>query len=55
MTRSEHLTWCKQRALEYLPANLTEAMTSMLSDLGKHIELADHPGKELGFKLIVNQ
>ncbi len=29
-------------------------MDSMLSDLGKHIELADHPGKELGFKLMMS-
>lgn len=38
MTRSEHLQWCKDRALEYLPANPQEAVASMLSDLNKHDE-----------------
>jgi len=36
-TRSEHLEWCKSRALEYLGAGDRHgAMMSMLSDLGKH-------------------
>lgn len=44
-TRAEHLAWCKQRALEYLDAGLnTEAVASMVSDLGKHEETRDHPG-----------
>ncbi len=48
MTRSEHLAWCKKRALEYVDSGeLSEAMASMLSDLGKHPELVTHPGKEL--------
>lgn len=38
-TRSEYVRWCKQRALEYLDAGQHEdAVTSMLSDLGKHPE-----------------
>lgn len=37
MTRAEHLEWCKSRALEYVDAGeLTDALTSMLSDLTKH-------------------
>lgn len=36
MTRDEHLAWCKQRALEYLPANPAQAVASMTSDLNKH-------------------
>ncbi len=36
MTRAEHMRWCKQRALEYLPNDPAQAVTSMLSDLGKH-------------------
>lgn len=39
MTRDEHLQWCKDRALEYLnKGDMTNAVTSMLSDLGKHEE-----------------
>jgi len=39
MGRQEHLEWCKQRALEYLDrGDVKEAVTSMLSDLGKHPE-----------------
>lgn len=48
MTRSEHLAWCKQRALEYVDiGDLDQAMASMLSDLGKHKETANHVGKDL--------
>ena len=36
-TRAEHLAWCKQRALEALNrGDAQEAVTSMISDLGKH-------------------
>ena len=38
MTRDEHMKWAKERALEYLPANPQEAVTSMMSDLDKHDE-----------------
>lgn len=39
MTRDEHLKWCKERALEYLDrGDLSNAVTSMLSDLEKHAE-----------------
>ena len=42
MTRAEHVQWCKRRALEYLdvmtPPDPVQAVTSMLSDLGKHPE-----------------
>jgi len=37
-TRAEHLQWCKDRALEYLPADPQQAVTSMVSDLHKHPE-----------------
>ena len=37
MTRDEHLTWCKERALEYVDrGELDNAVASMGSDLGKH-------------------
>lgn len=39
LSRDEHLAWCKGRALEYWRRNeLTDAVASMLSDLGKHPE-----------------
>lgn len=44
MTREEHLAWAKQRALEYLPADPSMAMISMMSDLSKHDELRNHAG-----------
>ena len=41
MTRQEHLDWCKKRALEYLDkGDVSNAIASMLSDLGKHEETA---------------
>lgn len=48
-TRSEHLAWCKSRALEYVQAgDVEQAFASMASDLGKHPETAGHIGIELG-------
>jgi hypothetical protein len=39
MTRADHIRWCKMRAREYLRVGDTQnAVTSMLSDLGKHPE-----------------
>jgi hypothetical protein len=41
MTRAEHLQWAKDRALEYVArGDYGQAVASMLSDLGKHEELA---------------
>ena len=49
VTRAEHLQWCKERALEYLTVgDLTQALTSMYSDLGKHQETQGHAGIQLG-------
>ncbi len=50
MTRSEHMAWCKQRAMqefdyyiekEGFEAAARNAKASMLSDLGKHPDTAD--------------
>lgn len=42
MNRAEHLAWCKQRAMEYVNAgDYSQAVASMLSDLGKHPDTAD--------------
>ncbi len=39
MTRSEHVDWCKERAREYLDSgDAQQAITSILSDMGKHDE-----------------
>lgn len=39
ISRDEHVKWAKHRALEYVEAGLLEqAVTSMMSDLGKHPE-----------------
>ncbi len=48
MTRMEHMSWCKSRALAYLPDSPVEAITSMLSDLGKHPETKGIPEGPLG-------
>ncbi len=51
-TRTDHLAWCKARALEYVDTgDLPQALASMYSDLGKHPDTQDHQGIELGHKL----
>lgn len=54
MTRAEHLAWAKARALEYLDdGDQKNAVMSMMSDLKKHEELADHAGITLGVMLLM--
>ena len=54
MTRTEHLNWCKTRALEYVDSgDLINAWASMTSDLRKHSETENHAAIELGMMLIV--
>jgi len=49
MSREEHLEWAKKRALEYLDAgDLSQAFTSMMSDLKKHPDLENHAGIQIG-------
>ena len=51
-TRKEHLDWCKQRAMEYCnEGDLTNALASFMSDLGKHEETVGHPAIMLGMSL----
>jgi hypothetical protein len=38
MTRTDHMAWCKQRALAYLPDDPKGALASFLSDISKHEE-----------------
>jgi len=54
MTRDEHMEWCKQRALEYIDrGDVSSALGSMMSDLGKHEETKDHPAIQLGAMLLL--
>ncbi len=46
--RTEHIEWCKKRALEYVDNNdLPNAIASMLSDLNKSDETRGHVGIDL--------
>jgi hypothetical protein len=54
MNRSEHMAWCKKRALEYVnTGDLSQAFTSMASDLGKHPDTEQHSGIQLGMMLLM--
>lgn len=53
MNRQEHLQWCKDRAMEYVKrGDLKNGLASMLSDIRKHPETADHPAAMLGAMLM---
>lgn len=53
MNRSEHVEWCKKRALEYTKVgDLQQAYTSMASDMRKHPETQNHPAIDLGFQMM---
>ena len=52
MDRAEHLAWTKERALEYLPEDPTNALASFFSDMSKHDDLVDHVGLGLGHTLM---
>lgn len=52
MTRAEHLEWAKARALDYLDrGEYLNGISSMLSDMNKHPQLADHCGLPLAMTL----
>ena len=41
MNRREHMKWCKDRALKYVDdGEFSQAIASMISDLGKHEDTA---------------
>lgn len=49
------MEWCKKRALEYVDqGDARNAVTSMLSDLGKHDDTRDHLGITLGMGLLMS-
>lgn len=52
--RTEHLEWCKQRALEYVNlGDLQQAFASFQSDMTKHPETIGHLALELGTLLLL--
>lgn len=54
MTRTEHLEWCKKRALEYVDnGDIPQAYASMASDMNKHPETANHSAIQLGMQLMM--
>lgn len=53
MTRAEHLTWCKERALVYVQqGDLAHAVASMTSDLQKHPETVKTPNEVLALGMM---
>ena len=58
--RSDHVAWCKERALLELTAPdrteadaVANAFASMVSDLRKHPDTEDHPANSLGMQLLI--
>lgn len=50
MNRAEHLQWCKERAIKFCDdGNISEAILSFVSDMGKHEKTADHPALTMMF------
>lgn len=55
MTRTEHLAWCKKRALEYVDmGDISQAIASMCSDLGKHPETASPVAIQLAVMMLTS-
>ena len=54
MNRSEHLQWCKDRALEYvIQGDNGQAFASFMSDMSKHKETLTHKALEIGMTLLL--
>ena len=53
-TRTEHLQWCKDRAIEILDngGSAGDAYASFMSDMGKNEKTASHPALEMGFMML---
>ena len=55
MTRSEHIAWCKKRAIDALQGGTTaNAWASMVSDMGGHDETKSHVALELGMRMLMS-
>ena len=54
MSRTEHLQWCKDRAMAYVnDGDLQDGVKSMMSDMTKHPETCTHMGIELGIMMLM--
>jgi len=52
--RTEHLQWCKDRALDYVKQNdMKQAFASFQSDMTKHPETANHLALQMGTMLLL--
>lgn len=52
--RSEHLQWCKDRAMEYVnDGDMQQAFASFQSDMTKHPETSDHLVLQMGTMLMI--
>tara|TARA_R110000772_G_scaffold17946_3_gene50065 strand:+ start:188396 stop:188617 length:222 start_codon:yes stop_codon:yes gene_type:complete len=52
--RSEHLQWCKDRAMEYAEkGDMQQAFASFQSDMSKHEETSNHLALEMGTMLLL--
>jgi len=55
MDSTEHLTWCKERALEYADLGDTSGvLASMKSDMDKHPDTANSGAHMLGMMLAMS-
>lgn len=55
MNRTEHLEWCKKRAIEYVDSgDIGQAYASFMSDMTKHTETRDHAALTLGMELMIS-
>ena len=51
MDRKEHIQWCKGRALKYIEiGDVSQALTSMISDMRNHKETENHLSIDFMFK-----
>lgn len=54
-SRSDHLAWCKKRALDILKSgDRTGAWASFVSDMGKHPETIGHIALPLGMSMFAS-
>lgn len=52
--RSEHLQWCKDRAMEYVNnGDMKQAFASFQSDMTKHPETSNHMAMQMGTMLLL--
>lgn len=53
-SRKDHLAWCKKRAIEYCDqGDIVQAWASMVSDMRKHSETANHAAIMIGTQMMM--